>query len=280
MKKYTNLFRQFERLDNITNTICKNVESITKKHYPTADTLTNFNENRYRNLYKAWGENGIFQHKQNDISPLLYGMINYNIESIDSGLRSGYSVQSSLVIHPIEKFGTETIKCRFLDKLYSGEYIGCFGLTEPEAGSDPAGMKTTAILEGDHYIVNGSKTWITNSPIADVFLLWCKDERGKIIGLVTERDTAAISTPEIREKMSLLSSPTGQIFIENLKIPKTNKLCVDGLRGPFDCLNKARYGISWGVVGAMENIINTAIEYAEQRKQFSKSSRFISIGPI
>lgn len=271
MKKYANLFRQFERLDSFTNMICKNVTDITKKHYPTADTLVYFNEKRYRTLYKAWGENGIFQHKQNDIGPLLYGMINYNIESIDSGLRSGYSVQSSLVIHPIEKFGNDGLKNRFLDKLYSGENIGCFGLTEPDAGSDPAGMKTTAISHKDYYIVNGSKIWITNSPIADVFLLWCKDETGKVIGLVTERDHVAISTPEIKEKMSLLSSPTGYIYMENLKIPKTNKLDVVGLRGPFDCLNKARYGISWGVIGAMENIINTAVDYAEERKQFSKS---------
>jgi glutaryl-CoA dehydrogenase len=269
MKKYTSLFKQFDKLDNFTNIICNNVREITRKSYPTPDTLLYFNETRYRTLYKNWGENGIFDHKKNDINPLLYGMINYNIEGIDSGLRSGYSVQSSLVINPIEKFGSDTIKAEYLDKLYSGESIGCFGLTEPNAGSDPSSMTTKAIEHKDYYVVNGSKIWITNSPIADVFIIWCKDESNKIIGLVTERNDA-ISTPEIKEKLSLLSSPTGYIYMDNLKIPKKNKLDIVGLRGPFECLNKARYGISWGVIGAMENIINTAIDYSEERHQFSK----------
>jgi glutaryl-CoA dehydrogenase len=197
-------------------------------------------------------------------------MINYNIESIDSGLRSGYSVQSSLVINPIEKFGTDKIKAKYLDQLYSGEHIGCFGLTEPDAGSDPSRMNTYAFQHKDYYVVNGSKIWITNSPIADVFVIWCKDEWNKIIGLVTERNDS-INTPEIKEKLTLLSSPTGYIYMDNLKIPKENKLDITGLRGPFECLNKARYGISWGVIGAMENIINTTMDYTEERKQFSKS---------
>jgi glutaryl-CoA dehydrogenase len=269
MKKYTSLFKQFDKLDTFTNMVCNNVKEITKKSYPTPDTLLNFNEARYRTLYKSWGENGIFNHKKNEINPLLYGMINYNIEGIDSGLRSGYSVQSSLVINPIEKFGSDTLKSKFLNKLYSGENVGCFGLTEPGAGSDPSSMTTKAVEHKDYYIVNGSKIWITNSPIADVFVIWCKDDSNKIIGLVTER-TDEISTPEIKEKITLLSSPTGYIYMDNLKIPKINKLGVIGLRGPFECLNKARYGISWGVIGAMENIINTTIDYAEERNQFSK----------
>jgi glutaryl-CoA dehydrogenase len=213
---------------------------------------------------------GIFNHAENSIDPLLYGMINYNIEKIDSSLRSGYSVQSSLVINPIEKFGNEQVKKLFLDKLYSGEYIGCFGLTEPESGSDPASMKTIAKEHKDYYTVNGSKVWITNSPIADVFVIWCKDENNKIIGLVSERNDS-IKTPEIKDKMTLLASPTGYIHLDNLKIPKENKLDVSGLKGPFHCLNKARYGISWGVIGAMENILNTTIDYADERHQFSKS---------
>jgi glutaryl-CoA dehydrogenase len=270
MKKYTNLFKQFDKLDVFTNLACQNVLEITKNIYSSPDTLLKFNETRYRKLYKSWGDAGIFDHKKNEINPLLYGMINYNIESIDSGLRSGYSVQSSLVINPIEKFGSDEIKSKYLDKLYSGVHVGCFGLTEPDAGSDPAGMKTKAIEYKDYYIVNGSKIWITNSPIADVFIIWCKDENNQIIGLVTERDDC-ISTPEITEKLTLLSSPTGYIYMDNLKIPKINKLNVTGLKGPFHCLNKARYGISWGVIGAMENIINTTIDYTEQRKQFSKS---------
>ena len=270
MKKYTNLFNHFTKLDNYTNLVCKNVSEITKKIYSSSDNFLKFDEPRYRNLYKSWGEHGLFNHKQNEIDPLLYGLINYNIESIDSGLRSGYSVQTSLVINPIEKFGTEELKSKYLDDLYSGKSIGSFGLTEPDAGSDPSSMKTRAIEHKDYYIVNGSKIWITNSPIADVFIIWCKDESNKIIGLITERNDS-ISTPALNDKLTMLSSPTGYINMDNLKIPKTNRLNIHGLRGPFHCLNKARYGISWGVNGVMENIINTTIDYADERKQFSKS---------
>jgi len=147
---------------------------------------------------------GIFNHKVNNIIPQTYGLINYSIEKIDSSLRSGYSVQSSLVINPIEKFGTDDIKNKYLDKLYSGDYIGCFGLTKPEAGSDPTGIKTRAVEKGDYYIVYGSKIWITNSPTAYVFVIWCKDENNKIIGLVSERNDS-IKTPEIKEKLTLLA---------------------------------------------------------------------------
>jgi len=268
-RNYLNLFKQFNDLDPSIKIISKSVFEITKLNYKESNDLLKFNKSNYKNLYKDWGELGIFNHKENEISPLIYGLINYNIEKIDSSLRSGYSVQSSLVINPIEKFGTENIKNNFLDKLYSGKYIGCFGLTEPDSGSDPASLKTKAVLNKDYYIVNGSKTWITNSPIANVFVIWCKDENNKIIGLVTER-TEGIDTPELKDKMSLLASPTGQIFLNDVKIPIENKLNITGLKGPFDCLNKARYGISWGVIGAMEDIINTTIDYTENRKQFSK----------
>lgn len=270
MQRYTKLFKQFDKLDASANMICKNVFEITRKSYPTPDTLLHFNEKRYRGLYKSWGQQGLFEHKKNEITPMIYGLINYNIESIDSGLRSAFGVQASLVVNPIEKFGSDTLKSNVLDKLYDGSYIGCFGLTEPDAGSDPSGMATKAVEHKDYYIVNGSKIWITNSPIADVFVLWCKDESNKIIGLVSERDDA-LSTPEIADKLTLLSSPTGSIHIDNLKIPKTHKLNVRGLQGPFTCLNKARYGVSWGVLGAMENIINTTIDYTDERKQFNKS---------
>ncbi len=268
--KYTNLFRHFDKLDTFTNMVCKNTYEITRQSYPTSESLITFTESRYRQLYQKWGHNGLFNHQKNEINPLLYGLINYNIESIDSGLRSGYSVQSSLVIHPIEKYGSEELKNKYLEKLYNGESIGCFGLTEPDSGSDPASMKTRAIAHKDYYIVNGAKTWITNSPIADIFVIWCKDESNKIIGLVSERNES-LQTPFIQDKLTLLASPTGSIYIDNLKIPKTNQLNVTGLRGPFSCLNKARYGISWGVVGAMENIINTTINYTEERRQFDKS---------
>lgn len=270
MKSYTKLFKHFDKLDTFTNLICKNAFEITRKSYPTADTLLKFDVKRYRQLYESWGSNGFFNHKENNITPLVYGMINYNIESIDSALRSAYCVQSSLVINPIEKFGSDELKSTVLDGLYAGTKVGCFGLTEPGAGSDPSGMKTKAVEQKDYYVVNGSKVWITNSPIADVFVIWCKDESNKIIGLVSERDDA-ISTPEIAEKLTMFASPTGHIHIDNLKIPKMHKLNVSGLRGPFHALNKARYGVSWGVLGAMENIINTTIDYTEERKQFNKS---------
>lgn len=270
MKKYTSLFKQFNKLDSVTQLVCKNVLESTKKIYTDSNELRLFNKNKYQTLYKTWGDIGIFNHAVNEINPLVYGMINYHIESIDSALRSAYSVQSSLVIHPIEKFGSEELKRKYLPTLYTGEKIGCFGLTEPDAGSDPASMKTKAIEHKDYYIVSGSKIWITNSPIADLFVIWCKDESNKIIGLVSERDDC-ISTPEIKEKMTLLASPTGYIYMDNLKIPKINKLNVNGLKGPFHCLNKARYGISWGVIGAMESMLNTTMDYTSTRKQFGKS---------
>ncbi len=268
-RNFLHLFKQFGHLDQTTQLISKSVFDVTKNAYKNPADLLKFNISTYKTLYKSWGELGIFNHKENEISPLTYGLINYNIEKIDSSLRSAYSVQSSLVINPIEKFGTDYIRNKFLHKLYSGENIGSFGLTEPDSGSDPASLKTIAVERKDYYIVNGSKTWITNSPIADVFIVWCKDDAGKIIGLVTERKEG-IDTPTLTDKMSLLASPTGQIFFNDVKIPKSHKLDVVGLKGPFDCLNKARYGISWGVVGAMEDIITTTIDYTETRKQFSK----------
>lgn len=270
VNRYRNLFKNFNRLDDTTLTICDTIYNITKSIYSNSENFLNFNETRYRNLYRGWGELGLFNHKDNNINPLLYGLINYNIEKIDSSLRSGYSVQSSLVINPIEKFGSDKLKNQYLNELYYGKTIGSFGLTEPNAGSDPSSMTTKACLHKDYYIVNGSKTWITNSPIADLFVIWCKDDNNKIIGLVTER-TNEITTPKIDDKLSLFASPTGSIYIDNLKIPVTNKLNVSGLKGPFHCLNKARYGISWGVIGAMEDIINTTIQYTDERKQFSKS---------
>ena len=270
MQKYANLFKQFDKLGVVERMVSQNVHKITKNAYPTPDTLLSFDQARYRGLYKAWGHAGIFEHEANETTPFLYGLINYQIESIDSALRSGYSVQSSLVINPIEKFGSDELQAKYLPRLYSGDNIGCFGLTEPGAGSDPAGMTTRATDKGDYYVVNGAKVWITNSPIADVFVIWCKDDAGQIMGLVSERDDC-IQTPEIKEKLSLLASPTGYIYMDNLKVPKSNRLNVSGLRGPFECLNKARYGISWGVVGAMENILNTAIDYTNERVQFGRT---------
>jgi len=269
-RRYLNIFKHINNIDDTCNMITRNVYEITKLNYKTPNDLIKFNNDKYRNLYKFWGKLGVLDNEDAEITPLTYGLINYNIEKIDSSLRSAFSVQTSLVINPIKKFGSNYLKDMFLHKLCSGEFIGCFGLTEPDSGSDPSSMKTKAVLDKDYYIVNGSKTWITNSPIADVFIIWCKDENGKIIGLVTER-REGIETPELKDKMSLLASPTGQIFLNDVKIPIKNRLNIDGLKGPFHCLNKARYGISWGVIGAMEDIINTTIDYTENRKQFSQS---------
>lgn len=198
-----------------------------------------------------------------------YGLINREVEKVDSGYRSALSVQSSLVMYPIAKFmQDEAVKKRLLRSLATAESIGCFGLTEPDAGSDPAGMKTHAVDKGDHWVLNGSKTWITNSPHASVFVIWAKDEQGAIRGFVLERDFGGISTPKIEGKLSLRASTTGMIMLDDVKVPKSHVLDVKGLKGPFSCLNQARFGIAWGTTGAAEWCIHKAREYTMERKQF------------
>jgi glutaryl-CoA dehydrogenase len=174
-------------------------------------------------------------------------------------------------MYPIYKFGTEFQRDKYLPELAKGNLIGCFGLTEPDHGSDPSGMKTKAVLQGDHYILNGSKNWITNSPIADVFIVWAKDETNIIRGFILERGMAGITTPKIDGKFSLRASNTGMIFMDNVVVPKENLLPLSkGLKSPFMCLNNARYGIAWGVLGAAEDCYLRAREYALERKQFNK----------
>jgi len=170
-------------------------------------------------------------------------------------------------MNPINKYGSSEIKNNYLPGLASGELIGCFGLTEPDSGSDAASMKTNAKLVGDEYIINGGKTWITNSPIADVLIVWAKLD-GKVNGFVLDRNMKGIETPEIKDKMSLKSSTTGMIFLDNVKVPKENKLDILGMKGPFSCLNDARLGISFGVLGAMESCMETALDYSMNRKMF------------
>ena len=200
-----------------------------------------------------------------------YGLIAREIERIDSGYRSVMSVQSSLVMHPIYKFGTEQQKNRFLPELAKGNLIGCFGLTEPNHGSDPSSMITRAVRKGDNYILNGSKNWITNSPIADVFIIWAKDENNDIRGFILEKGMNGLSAPKIEGKFSLRSSITGMIFMDNVVVPKENIFPnVKGLKGPFTCLNSARYGIAWGTMGAAEDCFIRSREYAMTRKQFNK----------
>uniref|UniRef100_UPI00358F1299 glutaryl-CoA dehydrogenase, mitochondrial n=1 Tax=Myxine glutinosa TaxID=7769 RepID=UPI00358F1299 len=204
-------------------------------------------------------------------SYVAYGLIAREVERVDSGYRSAMSVQSSLVMHPINAYGTDAQKQKFLPKLGKGELIGCFGLTEPNHGSDPGGMETRAKYNsnGNTYTLNGSKTWITNAPIADVCVIWAKTEDGRVRGFLVERGTPGLSMPPIQGKFSLRASSTGMIILENVEIPAENMFPhVSGLRGPFGCLNNARYGISWGALGAAEFCFHTARSYVLERIQF------------
>ena len=199
-----------------------------------------------------------------------YGLVAREVERVDSGYRSAMSVQSSLVMHPIYTYGNEAQRMRYLPKLATGEWVGCFGLTEPDHGSDPGSMVTRAEPSDGGYVLNGAKMWITNSPIADLAVVWAKLD-GKIRGFVVERGMAGFSTPKIEGKMSLRASVTGQIVLENVEVPEENLLPnVSGLAGPFGCLNKARYGIAWGAMGAAEFCWHAARQYTLDRKQFGR----------
>ena len=206
-------------------------------------------------------------------SYVAYGLIAREVERVDSGYRSMMSVQSSLVMYPIYAYGTESQRMKFLPKLSSGEWIGCFGLTEPDAGSDPAGMKTVARKTANGYVISGAKMWISNAPIADVFVVWAKSDAhgGKIKGFVLERGMKGLTTPKIGGKLSLRASVTGEIVMDNVEVGDDALLPnVEGLKGPFGCLNRARYGISWGVMGAAEFCLHAARQYGLDRKQFGK----------
>ena len=205
------------------------------------------------------------------VNYVSYGLIMREIERVDSGYRSAASVQSSLVMLPIYQFGSAEQKERFLPDLAKGNLIGCFGLTEPNHGSDPSNMETRATRLGDHYILNGSKNWITNSPIADIFIVWAKDQEQEIRGFILEKHMEGLSAPKIDGKFSLRSSTTGMIFMDNVKVPVENVLpFVKGLKGPFTCLNNARYGIAWGALGAAEDCYLKARTYCLERTQFGK----------
>ncbi|HEY8568846.1 MULTISPECIES: acyl-CoA dehydrogenase [Microbulbifer] len=200
-----------------------------------------------------------------------YGLVAREVERVDSGYRSAMSVQSSLVMHPIYAYGSEAQKEKYLPKLATGEWVGCFGLTEPDAGSDPAGMKTRAKKVDGGYRLTGAKMWITNSPIADVFVVWAKDDEGDIRGFVLEKGMEGLSAPKIEGKFSLRASITGEIVMDNVFVPEDNRFPdIKGLGGPFGCLNRARYGISWGALGAAEFCWHAARQYGLDRKQFDK----------
>ncbi len=203
------------------------------------------------------------------LNHVCYGLIAREVEAVDSGYRSAMSVQSSLVMFPIETFASEAVKQRYLPKLATGESVGCFGLTEPDHGSDPGSMSTKAKKVDGGYVLNGAKTWITNSPIADVAVVWANLD-GKIAGFVVERDFGGMTTPKLEGKFSLRASITGQILLDDCFVPEENRLDVTGLKGPFSCLNKARYGIAWGSMGAAEFCWHAARDYTLDRKQFGR----------
>ena len=205
------------------------------------------------------------------VNYVCYGLMAREIEAVDSGYRSMMSVQSSLVMHPINKFGTEEQKQRYLPKLATGEYIGCFGLTEPDHGSDPGGMVTRAKSVAGGYSLTGAKNWISNSPIADVFIVWAKDDTGTICGFILDKGMKGLSAPKIEGKLALRASITGEIVMDEVFVPEENKLPhAKGLAGPFSCLNSARLGIAWGALGAAETCWHTALQYTMDRKQFGR----------
>ena len=236
-----------------------------------------YEEERFdREIMNELGELGLLgatlpeEYGTAGVNHVCYGLIAREIERVDSGYRSAMSVQSSLVMHPIHAFGSEAQRQKFLPKLATGEWVGCFGLTEPDFGSDPAGMRTKADPVDGGYILNGAKMWISNSPIADVAVVWGKLD-GEIRGFIVERGMEGFSTPKIEGKLSLRASITGEIVLENCFVPEENLLPnVKGLKGPFSCLNKARFGISWGALGSAEFCWMAARDYTMERKQFDR----------
>lgn len=228
-------------------------------------------------LFKELAEIGAFgpslplEYGGGGMDEIAYGIIMQELERGDSGIRSMASVQGSLVMYPIYRFASEAQRKKYLPKLGSGEFIGCFGLTEPDHGSNPSGMLTNIKDDGDAYILNGSKMWITNSPIADIAVVWAKDEEGRIRGMVVEKGWKGFSAPAIHGKWSLRASITGELVFEDVRVPKENVFPeVRGLKGPLSCLSKARYGISWGAIGAAMDCYDSALRYSQERIQFGK----------
>ncbi|OJX77753.1 acyl-CoA dehydrogenase [Magnetospirillum sp. 64-120] len=242
--------------------------------------ISAFREERFdREIMTEMGELGLLgptvpeEYGGPGVNHVAYGLIAREVERVDSGYRSAMSVQSSLVMHPIYSYGSEAQKKKYLPKLATGEMIGCFGLTEPDSGSDPASMRTRAKKVDGGYLLTGQKMWITNSPISDIAVVWAKSEAhdGKIKGFIVERGTKGFSTPKIEGKLSLRASITGEIVLDEAFVPEENLLPdASGLGGPFGCLNKARYGIAWGVIGAAEFCWHAARQYTLDRKQFGR----------
>ena len=237
-----------------------------------------FREEKFdRDIMQEMGAQGLFGMMTGEayggagLSYVAYGLAAREIERVDSGYRSAMSVQNSLVMNPIEAYGSEAQKKKYLPKLATGELVGCFGLTEPDAGSDPGSMRTRAKKTKDGYVLNGAKMWITNSPIADIAIVWAKAEEDEIRGFIVERGGKGFSTPKIEGKFSLRASATGEIVLDNVEVPAESLLPgARGLGGPFGCLNKARFGIAWGTLGAAEDCWHRARQYALDRKQFGR----------
>ncbi|RBP32312.1 glutaryl-CoA dehydrogenase [Marinobacter pelagius] len=264
------------QLDETERQVRDSIRSFCDQQLMPGIIEANRHEKFDRNIFNQMGELGMLgatlpeEYGGPGLNHVCYGLIAREVERVDSAYRSALSVQSSLVMYPIFSYGKEALKQRILPKLASGEYVGCFGLTEPNHGSDPGGMETRAKKVDGGYLLSGSKTWITNSPIADICVVWAKLD-GKVNGFVIEREGAkGLDTPKIQGKFSLRASDTGSIFMDEVFVPEENRLDVEGLKGPLSCLNKARFGISWGALGAAEFCWHAARNYTLERKQFGK----------
>ncbi|AZQ62267.1 acyl-CoA dehydrogenase [Flammeovirga pectinis] len=249
---------------------------ITKDVQPIIEEFAQKSE-APQHLIQKFGEMGLFgpaiptEYGGGGMDDISYGLIMQEVERGDSGLRSMASVQSSLVMYPIYAFGSEEQRKKYLPKLATGEFLGCFGLTEPNHGSNPSGMETHLIDKGEYYLLNGAKMWITNSPIADIAVVWARDENKRVKGVIVEKGMAGFTAPEIHNKWSLRASSTGELVFDNVKIPKENILPnKDGLGAPLMCLDSARYGIAWGAIGAAIDCYETARDYSLERTQFDK----------
>ncbi|WP_425070202.1 acyl-CoA dehydrogenase [Sagittula sp. S175] len=272
-------FRLNDQLTEEERMLAEGARNFAQEKLQTRVTEAFINETVAPEVFAEMGEMGLLgvtvpeEYGGIGAGYVSYGLVAREIERVDSGYRSMMSVQSSLVMYPIYAYGSEEQRRKYLPKLASGEWIGCFGLTEPDAGSDPAGMKTRATKTEGGYVLNGSKMWISNSPIADVFVVWAKSEAhgGKIRGFVLDKGATGLSAPKIQNKLSLRASVTGEIVLENVEVGEDALLPhVEGLKGPFGCLNRARYGIAWGAMGAAEFCWHAARQYGLDRKQFNR----------